>query len=70
MSLSLTVHRTVARAQKRDRQKNDVLASAGIPVMKDVDLRTIFSDYISVASPQPTQGIGPSATNAGPLVYS
>ncbi|MGN5478587.1 DUF2726 domain-containing protein [Cupriavidus basilensis] len=54
-----------ARAQKRDRQKNDVLASAGIPVMrytsKDVDLRTILSDYISVASPQPTQGIGPSA---------
>lgn len=53
-----------AKAQKRDKQKNDVLASAGIPIMrytsKDVDLGTILSDYISVVSPQPTEGTGPS----------
>ncbi|HBD37610.1 MAG TPA: hypothetical protein DC084_28910, partial [Cupriavidus sp.] len=40
-----------AKAQKRDKQKNDVLASAGIPIMryasKDVDLRTILRDYES-----------------------
>jgi uncharacterized metal-binding protein YceD (DUF177 family) len=44
-----------AKAKRRDSQKNDVLASAGIPIKrytsKDVDLRTILSDYISVASP-------------------
>ncbi len=35
-----------AKAQKRDKQKNDVLASAGIPIMrytpKNVDLQTIL----------------------------
>jgi very-short-patch-repair endonuclease len=53
-----------AKAQKRDKQKNDVLASAGIPIKrytsKDVDLGTILSDYISVVSPHPTEEIGPS----------
>nr|WP_116310319.1 DUF2726 domain-containing protein [Cupriavidus taiwanensis] len=53
-----------ARAQKRDKQKNDVLASAGIPIMryksKDVDLNTILRDYISVVPPQPAKGVGPS----------
>lgn len=44
-----------ARAQKRDGQKNDVLASAGIPIKrytsKDVELATILSDYASVVPP-------------------
>ena len=52
-----------AKAQKRDKQKNDVLASAGIPIMryksKDVDLNTILRDYISVVPPQPTNGVDP-----------
>ncbi len=51
-----------ASAQRRDRQKNDVLASAGIPVKrytsKDVDLGTILSDYLSVVSPPPAQEKG------------
>ncbi|WP_018310881.1 DUF2726 domain-containing protein [Cupriavidus sp. UYPR2.512] len=54
------------KAQKRDSQKNDVLASAGIPIMryksKDVDTRTILSDYIGVVSPQPTE----EASTSGP----
>ncbi len=54
-----------AKAQKRDKQKNDVLASAGIPIMrytsKDVDLKTILSDYFSVVPPRPAEGVGPSA---------
>ncbi|WP_459570447.1 DUF2726 domain-containing protein [Cupriavidus sp. 8B] len=53
-----------AKAQKRDKQKNAVLASAGIPIKrytsKDVDLGTILSDYISIMSPQPTEGVAPS----------
>lgn len=53
-----------AKAQKRDKQKNDVLASAGIPIMrytsKDVDLRTILSDYISIVSPRPPEEAGHS----------
>lgn len=53
-----------AKAQKRDKQKNDILASAGIPIMrytsKDVDLKTILSDYFSVVPPQPAE-FGPSA---------
>jgi len=52
------------KAQKRDKQKNDILASAGIPIMrytsKDVDLKTILSDYFSVVPPQPAE-FGPSA---------
>lgn len=55
-----------AKAQKRDKQKNDVLESAGIPTMrytsKDVDLKTILSDYFSVVPPQPVEGAGPSAS--------
>ncbi|MBP0632914.1 MULTISPECIES: DUF2726 domain-containing protein [unclassified Cupriavidus] len=51
-----------AKAQKRDKQKNDVLASAGIPIMrytsKDVDLKTILSDYFRVVPPQSTEGVG------------
>ncbi|SPA03021.1 conserved exported hypothetical protein [Cupriavidus taiwanensis] len=58
------VSHSSARAQKRDKQKNDVLASAGIPIMryksKDVDLNTILRDYISVVPPQPAKGVGPS----------
>ncbi|GAB7549198.1 DUF2726 domain-containing protein [Cupriavidus sp. 8B] len=53
-----------AKAQKRDKQKNDVLASAGIPIMrytsKDVDLKTILGDYFSVVPPQPVES-DPSA---------
>ncbi|MDK3024661.1 DUF2726 domain-containing protein [Cupriavidus taiwanensis] len=53
-----------AAAQKRDKQKNDVLASAGIPIMryksKDVDLNTILSDYISVVPPLPAKVVGSS----------
>ncbi|AGW95502.1 hypothetical protein N234_36175 [Ralstonia pickettii DTP0602] len=54
-----------AKAQKRDKQKNDVLASAGIPIMrytsKDVELKTILSDYFSVVPPQSSEGVGSSA---------
>jgi hypothetical protein len=53
-----------AKAQERDKQKNDVFASAGIPIMrytsKDVDLKTILSDYFSVVPPQSTEGVGSS----------
>ncbi|MGX0935469.1 very-short-patch-repair endonuclease [Cupriavidus metallidurans] len=59
-----------AKAQKRDKQKNDVLASAGIPIMryasKDVDLRTILRDYESVVSPRSTEGIGSSGSISEP----
>lgn len=48
------------KAQKRDKQKNDVLASAGIPIMrytsKDVELRTILGDYERVVSPGLSDG--------------
>ncbi len=54
-----------AKAQRRDKQKNEVLASAGIPVMrytsKNVDLRTILGDYFSVVSPLQAEGVGSSA---------
>ncbi|KAF7962803.1 hypothetical protein AWV80_17535 [Cupriavidus sp. UYMU48A] len=58
-----------ARAQKRDSQKNDVLASAGIPIKrytsKDVEFTIILRDYASVVSPPPVQGESPSpALNA------
>lgn len=47
-----------AGAQKRDRQKNEVLASAGIPIKrysaKDVDFTVILRDYASVVSPPAT----------------
>ncbi|WP_454744133.1 DUF2726 domain-containing protein [Cupriavidus necator] len=59
-----------ANAQRRDKQKNDVLESAGIPIMrytsKDVDLKTILSDYFSVVPPQPVEGVGPSASGNEP----
>jgi Protein of unknown function (DUF2726) len=48
-----------ASARKRDAQKNDVLASAGIPIVryvsKDVDFVTILRDYQSVVAPKPLQ---------------
>lgn len=58
-----------AKAQKRDRQKNDVLASAGIPIMrytsKNVDLQTILRDYESVVPAQPAAAAGSSGGNSG-----
>jgi len=43
------------RAKRRDAQKNDVLASAGIPIMrytsKDVDFMIVLRDYQSVVKP-------------------
>jgi len=59
-----------ARAQKRDSQKNDVLASAGIPIKrytsKDVELATILLDYASIVSPAQAQAAAPSpALRAG-----
>jgi very-short-patch-repair endonuclease len=63
-----------AKAQKRDKQKNDVLASAGIPIMrytsKDVDLRIILRDYESVTSPRPATGMGApgSARESKPII--
>ncbi len=43
------------KAKRRDAQKNEVLASAGIPIKrytsKDVDFTVILSDYVSVVSP-------------------
>lgn len=58
-----------AKAQKRDKQKNDVLASAGIPIMrytsKNVDLQTILRDYRSVVVAQPVAGIGSSGSKGG-----
>ncbi|WP_423192940.1 DUF2726 domain-containing protein [Cupriavidus sp. H18C2] len=51
-------HRS-AEAKKRDAQKNEVLASAGIPIKrytsKDVDFVVILQDYRSVVSPTPPQ---------------
>lgn len=51
-----------ARAKKRDSQKNEVLASAGIPIKrytsKDVDLRTILDDYASVTGPNIGDKVG------------
>lgn len=44
-----------AKARKRDAQKDQVLASAGIPIKrytsKDVDFTVILGDYVSVTSP-------------------
>lgn len=58
-----------AKAQKRDRQKNDVLSSAGIPIMrytsKNVDLQTILRDYRSVLPAHPVAGIGSIGSNGG-----
>lgn len=60
-------HRS-AKVQKRDKQKNDVLASAGIPIMrytsKNVDLQTILGDYQSVV-PESTAGTGATGPTGG-----
>ncbi|WP_416052366.1 DUF2726 domain-containing protein [Cupriavidus basilensis] len=43
------------KAKRRDAQKNEVLASAGIPIKrytsKNVDFTVILSDYVSVVAP-------------------
>jgi len=48
-----------SKAKRRDAQKNDVLASAGIPIMrytsKDVDFAIVLRDYLSVVKPLPPQ---------------
>lgn len=58
-----------AAAQKRDKQKNDVLAAAGIPIMrytsKNVDLQTILRDYRGVVPGHPTAGTSSSGSNSG-----
>ncbi|WP_231906999.1 DUF2726 domain-containing protein [Cupriavidus sp. D384] len=58
-----------AKAQKRDKQKNEVLASAGIPIMrytsKNVDLQTIVGDYKSVVPGEPATGSGSSGSTDG-----
>jgi len=47
------------KVKRRDAQKNDVLASAGIPIMrytsKDVDFAIVLRDYVSVVEPTPPQ---------------
>jgi len=47
------------RAKRRDAQKNDVLASAGIAIMrytpKDVDFAIVLRDYRSVVEPTQPQ---------------
>ncbi len=58
-----------AKAQKRDKQKNVVLASAGVPIMrytsKNVDLETILRDYRSVVPAQPAAGTASSLPKGG-----
>jgi len=55
-----------ARAQRRDGQKNDILASAGIPIKrytsKDVEFTTILRDYASVVAPSATRAASPSSS--------
>lgn len=56
-----------SKAQRRDKQKNEVLASAGIPIMrytsKDVNLRTILGDYERVVSPHLTENPNSGVAN-------
>lgn len=59
-----------AGAQKRDRQKNEVLASAGIPIKrynsKDVDFIVVLRDYMSVvATPSSVQGKAQAENSGG-----
>lgn len=58
-----------ASARRRDAQKNDVLASAGIPIVryvsKDVDFVTILRDYQSVVAPKPLQTASAAPVRGG-----
>ncbi|WP_042887254.1 DUF2726 domain-containing protein [Cupriavidus necator] len=58
-----------AGAQKRDRPKNEVLASAGIPIKRynseDVDFTVILQDYATVVAPSPCPAGSMPATPSG-----
>ncbi|MGY2487730.1 DUF2726 domain-containing protein [Cupriavidus sp. CP313] len=63
-------HRSAA-AQRRDKQKNDVLASAGIPIKrydsKDVDFTVILRDYATIATTPAQPKITPTTPSDGKL---